>query len=124
MKTEILQPHPDSVPAELQLFMNCIYEYKKGIHSMVLLTMSSRHREFATRRLESNGISYEIQTVSPGKMNLFFGREECMEVIRKIVIRPLNQLSAEEDFILGAMLGYDICQQCVRFCSRKQQASA
>lgn len=124
MKTEILQPHPDSVPAELQLFMNCIYEYKKGIRSMVLLTMSSCHREFATRRLESNGISYEIQTVSPGKMNLFFGREECMEVIRKIVIRPLNQLSAEEDFILGAMLGYDICQQCVRFCSRKQQASA
>lgn len=124
MKTEILQPHPDSVPAELQLFMNCIYEYKKGIRSMVLLTMSSRHREFATRRLESNGIGYEIQTVSPEKMNLFFGREECMEVIRKIVIRPLNQLSAEEDFILGAMLGYDICQQCVRFCSRKQQASA
>lgn len=124
MKTEILQPHPDSVPAELQLFTNCIYEYKKGIRSMVLLTMSSRHREFATRRLESNGISYEIQTVSPEKMNLFFGREECMEVIRKIVIRPLNQLSAEEDFILGAMLGYDICQQCVRFCSRKQQASA
>lgn len=124
MKTEILQPHPDSVPAELQLFMNCIYEYKKGIRSMVLLTMSSRHREFATRRLESNGISYEIQTVSPEKMNLFFGREKCMEVIRKIVIRPLNQLSAEEDFILGAMLGYDICQQCVRFCSRKQQASA
>lgn len=124
MKTEILQPHPDSVPAELQRFMNCIYEYKKGIRSMVLLTMSSRYREFATRRLESNGISYEIQTVSPEKMNLFFGREECMEVIRKIVIRPLNQLSAEEDFILGAMLGYDICQQCVRFCSRKQQASA
>lgn len=124
MKTEILQPHPDSVPAELQLFMNCIYEYKKGIRSMVLLTMSSRHREFATRRLESNGISYEIQTVSPEKMNLFFGREECMEVRRKIVIRPLNQLSAEEDFILGAMLGYDICQQCVRFCNRKQQASA
>lgn len=124
MKTEILQAHPDSVPAELQLFMNYIYEYKKGIRSMVLLTMSSRHREFATRRLESNGISYEIQTVSPEKMNLFFGREECMEVIRKIVIRPLNQLSAEEDFILGAMLGYDICQQCVRFCSRKQQASA
>ena len=124
MKTEILQPHPDSVPAELQLFMNCIYEYKKGIRSMVLLTMSSRHREFATRRLESNGISYEIQTVSPEKMNLFFGREECLQVIRKIVIRPLNQLSAEEDFILGAMLGYDICQQCVRFCSRKQQASA
>lgn len=124
MKTEILQPHPDSVPAELQLFMNCIYEYKKGIRSMVLLTMSNRHREFATRRLESNGISYEIQTVSAEKMNLFFGREECMEVIRKIVIRPLNQLSAEEDFILGAMLGYDICQQCVRFCSRKQQASA
>ena len=27
-----------------------------------------------------------------------------MEAMRHIIIRPLNQLTAEEDFILGAML--------------------
>ena len=26
----------------------------------------------------------------------------------------------EEDFILGAMLGYDLCQQCKRYCSKKE----
>ncbi len=33
--------------------------------------------------------------------------------------RPLNQLTPEEDFILGTMLGYDLCAQCERFCERK-----
>ena len=32
--------------------------------------------------------------------------------------RPLQLLSPEEDFILGALLGYDICMQCERFCKR------
>ena len=38
---------------------------------------------------------------------------------RQIIIRPLNKLTPEEDFILGAMLGYDICQQCKRYCGKK-----
>lgn len=29
-------------------------------------------------------------------------------------------LTPEEDFILGAMLGYDICAQCERYCKRKK----
>lgn len=43
-----------------------------------------------------------------------------MEAIRHIITRPLNQLTPEEDFILGAMLGYDICQQCKRYCGKKE----
>lgn len=35
-----------------------------------------------------------------------------------MITRPLQQLSPEEDFILGALLGYDICMQCERFCKR------
>lgn len=42
-----------------------------------------------------------------------------MEAMRRLIIRPLNQLTAEEDFILGAMLGYDLCQQCKRYCDKK-----
>ena len=30
-------------------------------------------------------------------------------------------LTPEEDFMLGAMLGYDICAQCERYCERKQR---
>ena len=36
-----------------------------------------------------------------------------------MITKPLNQLTPEEDFILGAMLGYDIRVQCERYCERK-----
>ena len=55
------------------------------------------------------------------RINLFFGCDECIEAIRMLVNRPLNKLTPEEDFILGAMLGYDICVQCRRYCDRKQR---
>ena len=54
---------------------------------------------------------------------LFFGKKPCLEAIRMIVTRPLNQLTPEEDFILGAMLGYDICAQCERYCERKERCN-
>lgn len=88
---------------------------------MVLYTMNRKHESFAIQRLESQQISYMIQEVGANKINLFFGKPECMEAIRHIIIRPLNELSAEEDFILGAMLGYDICQQCKRYCHKKEE---
>ena len=88
---------------------------------MVLFTFNKRHAEFATRRLQHSGISYIIQPVGNDRLNLFFGRKECLDAIRMIVTRPLNQLSPEEDFILGAMLGYDICAQCERYCERKNR---
>ena len=53
--------------------------------------------------------------------NLFFGRKECLDVIRLMVNKPLNMLSPEEDFMLGAMLGYDISLQCERYCSMRER---
>lgn len=102
--------------AKSRIFLNHIYEFKKGVRNMVLYTMSKEHEEFAIRRLKNQKISYMIQEVGTNKINLFFGKAECMEAMRHIIIRPLNQLTAEEDFILGAMLGYDLCQQCKRYC--------
>ena len=128
------------IPGEIRIFLNHIYEFKKGVRNMVLYTMSKEHEEFAIRRLKNQKISYMIQEVGTkkqvdfigtyflyhitevgtNKINLFFGKAECMEAMRHIIIRPLNQLTAEEDFILGAMLGYDLCQQCKRYCSKKE----
>ena len=87
---------------------------------MVLYTMNREYTEFAIRCLENQNISYTIQEVGTNKINLFFGKPECMEATRHIITRPLNQLTPEEDFILGAMLGYDICQQCKRYCGKKE----
>lgn len=91
----------------------------KGVRRMVLFTCNKKYGDQAVQRLESQGIPYILQPVGRQNVNVYFGRRECMEAIKLIVTRPLNQLSPEEDFILGAMLGYDICAQCERYCKRK-----
>ena len=85
-----------AIPTEMKVLMNHIYELHKGVRHMVLFTCNKKQN-----------------------LNVYFGRRECLEAIRLIVTRPLNQLTPEEDFILGAMLGYDICAQCERYCKRK-----
>ena len=105
--------------ADLKVFLNHIYEFKKGVRQMVLYTTNKKYEEIAVKRLRNQGIDFIIQHVDGERINLFFGREECIEAIRMMVNRPLNQLTPEEDFILGAMLGYDICGQCRRYCDRK-----
>lgn len=107
------------VSAEVRVFLNHMYEYKKGVRQLVLYTMRREHESFAATRLERNGIPFLIQTVGNDKINLFFGRKECLGAVGTFIDRPLNRLTPEEDFMLGAMLGYDICRQCMRFCDRK-----
>lgn len=107
------------IPGEVRIFLNHIYEFKKGIRNMVLYTMHKDFQDFAVKRLKNQGISYQIQEVGTNKINLFFGKPECMEAVGYIITRPLNLITPEEDFILGAMLGYDIRQQCERYCRKK-----
>ncbi len=107
------------LPPDMKVLMNHIYEYKKGVRQMVLFTFNKRYEDYATARLKRQNISYILQPVGNDRINLFFGRKQCLEAIRLMVTRPLSQLTPEEDFILGAMLGYDICAQCERYCERK-----
>ena len=107
------------LPPDMKVLMNHIYEYKKGVRQMVLFTFNKRYEDYATARLKRQNISYILQPVGNDRINLFFGCKQCLEAIRLMVTRPLSQLTPEEDFILGAMLGYDICAQCERYCERK-----
>ena len=104
---------------EARVLMNHIYEYKKGVRRMILFTCNRRFEAFATNRLCRQSIDYVVQPAGKENVNVYFGRKECLDAIRLFVTRPLNELSPEEDFILGAMLGYDICAQCERYCERK-----
>ena len=108
-------------PLEVQVFLNHIYEFKKGVRQMVLYTMKRKYEGFAVNRLKKQDINFMIQSIDAEHINLFFGRGECIDAIRMMVTRPLNKLTPEEDFILGAMLGYDICGQCKRYCTRKNK---
>ena len=108
-------------PTDMKVFLSHVYEFKKGVRQMVLYTMNRRNQEFAVNRLKKQRIKFIIQEVDNERINLFFGKVECINAIRMIVTRPLNLLTPEEDFILGAMLGYDICGQCRRYCDRKMR---
>ncbi|MDY6206039.1 MAG: DUF2023 family protein [Prevotella sp.] len=111
-----------AMPVDLKVLMNHIYEYKKGVRRMVLFTFNKKYENFVVQRMESQNIAFFLQPVGKGeRINLFFGRRECLDAIRMFVTKPLNELTPEEDFILGTMLGYDLCAQCERYCERKCQ---
>lgn len=115
----IQQTTAQVLPPEMKVLLNHIYEYKKGVRRMILFTCNRRFEAFATQRLCHQSIDYVVQSAGKENINVYFGRRECLDAIRLFVTRPLNELSPEEDFILGAMLGYDICAQCERYCERK-----
>lgn len=112
-----------TMPIDLKVLMNHIYEYKKGVRRMVLFTFNKKYETFAVSKLKREDIDYIIQPIGNDRLNLFFGKRECLDAIRMMVTKPLCYLSPEEDFILGAMLGYDICAQCERYCERKKRVS-
>ena len=118
---EIRETYRQVIPAELKVLMNHIYEYKKGVRRMILFTCNRRYEAFAVQRLSRQAIDYVVQPAGKENVNVYFGRRECLDAIRLFVTRPLNELSPEKDFILGAMLGYDICAQCERYCERKSK---
>lgn len=104
---------------EMRVLMSHIYEYKKGVRNMVIFTCRKRYEKFATERLRRQDIDAIVMPAGKENINIYFGRKECIEAVRMFVTRPLNELSPEEDFILGTLLGYDLCAQCERYCTRK-----
>ena len=106
---------------ELKPFLNHVYELKKGIRQMALYTTNKKFEEFIIKRLNSQKIKYYIQYLDNQRINIFFGHNECVNMICKVVNKPLNKLTPEEDFILGALLGYDISMQCQRYCKMKDK---
>lgn len=103
----------------VHLFNHLIYEYKKGLRDLVLLTSLPRDRLAIEKRLIRNGISFCVHQVNLHKINIFFGSFECVAVVESFGRKDLSQLSDEEDFILGTMLGYDRKKQCQRYLKRK-----
>ena len=110
--------------SSMKLFMHNIYEFQKGVRNLVLCTTSAGCAKLVCERLDGLGIGYLTQQVSGGdQVNLYFGNGNCLDAVRTFVHKPLNELTPEEDFILGTMLGYEITRQCERYCKRKQQTA-
>jgi hypothetical protein len=104
----------------LQVFHHHIYEYKKGLRSLILYTGRSEDREKIETRLAHEGIAWLVREVTEEKINVFFGAPVCIQVIKSFGPKSLTEFTGEEDFMLGIMLGYDKLKQCERYLSRYQ----
>lgn len=109
----------DYKTGEMQVLLHHVYEYKKGLRSLVLHTMSADKQYKTKELLKKKGISYTLQRVNSRKINVFFGKEQCVKIIESFDKKSLSDFTNEEDFILGIMLGYDRTQQYDRYIKRK-----
>lgn len=105
---------------DLRVFTHHIYEYKKGLRHLILTTEKAKHREAIERKLQHNEIPYLIHEIQNDKINVYFGDDACIDVV-KTFSPKLNKLTAEQDFILGIMLGYDRVKQCERYMKIKNK---
>ena len=121
-------PFTPACPADgaafLRLFNHHIYEYGRGVRDLFMLTLNRGELAVALARLKTFGIDHFVQDVCPNKGNLYFGRAAFVAVARVLAAQPLNLLTPEEDFMLGALLGYDREQQCLRYLARSGGALA
>lgn len=82
---------------------------------MVLHTTKTENEELIVSKLNRRGISFIIQHISDKKINVFFGASYCIDVLKTFPHLDLKSLSPDKDFILGAMLGYDMKVHCRRY---------
>jgi hypothetical protein len=104
--------------SDLKVFHHLIYEYKKGVRSLILTTEKAEYSEAIETRLKDEDIDYAIQIVNDEKINIFFGDKDCVDVVKTFIGKRLNELTPEQDFILGIMLGYDRLRQCARYLTK------
>lgn len=104
----------------MRVFNHLLYEYEKGLRKLALHTFSVSEKSVIIHKVEKHNIDYCIQHISAYKCNIFFGSDVCVDVVRRFGLKPLNEYTCEEDFILGIMLGYDREKQCERYLKIKE----
>jgi hypothetical protein len=108
----------------MNVFNHHLYEYRKGLRNLILHTTRRSFYERIVKKLENAGVDYIIYPVNSERINVFFGEKDCVDVVRRIGKMKLAAFSAEEDFILGIMLGYDRLKQCQRYLKTKNSRAS
>ena len=112
----------DSVSGKLPAALpHCLYELKKGVRCLCLLTMSREEASAALLRIKRERIAVCVQQVTPTKVNVYFGKRCFVNVAQKLAKRPLNDLTPAEDFVLGTLLGYAPAEQCRRYLKKTEE---
>ena len=82
---------------------------------MVLHTMKRTEKDKAIFFLEMKEVHFWFSEVNETKINIFFGNPDCVEIVKTFQVKSLNELTPEQDFMLGIMLGYSREQQYTRY---------
>lgn len=124
LEDSLITPHKEhetvELSADFRILCHHVYEYRKGLRSLVLHTMLNSEREAAEALLHRERIDYIVQPVSPCRFNVYFGDSKCVKIVELFHITQLTNLSDEQDFILGIMLGYSRDAQYERYLHRKK----
>ncbi|THB63127.1 MAG: DUF2023 family protein [Gammaproteobacteria bacterium] len=107
----------------MRVFCHHIYEFRKGLRNLVLYTGAESEKSMIEKKLKHYGIAYMIQPLTNGRINVYFGNNSCVQVIRSFGKKLMKNFTPEEDFILGTMLGYDRLLQCDRYLQRKEKTA-
>jgi len=109
---------PEKNVSDLAILNHHVYEYRKGLRSLVLYTIPRSMQAWTVDKLGREEISYLVQTVSSRKVNIFFGEKDCIDIVSSFGDKMLNEFTPEQDFILGIMLGYSSGAQYGRYLKR------
>ena len=90
----------------------------KGAKDLALYTCETNDKQTFTEILQKMKIQYHINNIGSGKVNIFFGSNPCLKIIRGFSSKSLDKLTPYEDFILGIMLGYSRNEQYNRLLAK------
>lgn len=110
--------NPFALRAEYRLLCHHIYELNKGVRHLGLLTLDGSLRAGVEAFLSVRDWPYFIAPVGSSRMNVLVGKGPLVEVASRFLVKGLDRLSPEEDFILGTLLGYGVEQQVERYLHR------
>ncbi|MBK5961524.1 hypothetical protein CCR97_25440 [Rhodoplanes elegans] len=113
---------PASLSATLGIFRHHLYELSKGMRPLVLMTVNAEAVTPIVERLVASGVAHHVHAACRSRFNVVFGRPAAVTAVKRFMSGPLCDLSAEHDFMLGILLGYDAEQQCLRYVARAEAA--
>ncbi len=102
----------------MELFKNLIYEYQKGMRDLSLHTCNKSNLQTYTQILNQLNTQYITTELPENKVNIYFGNPLCLKILKNFSSTKLNEITPQEDFILGIMLGYSRQEQYQRILTR------
>ena len=68
----------------MEVLVHHIYEYEKGLRNLILHTTSKDLKDKIEEKLNRKKIPYIIHEIPHEKINIYFGNNYCIDVVKSI----------------------------------------